>query len=80
MEKLGHRHLSLYGVRNEADFVSFMVQVIQRSDFRSLAYPFDAGMKNNLRDGLLARRNFFHHALCMVTIGGDREARQSRYV
>jgi hypothetical protein len=63
-----NRHVRLIGIRNEADFVSFMMQEIQLCLFRSLADPFDPGMKNNLRDGWLARRNFFHHALGMVAI------------
>ncbi len=72
-----HRHLRLHRVRNEADFVSFMMQVIQLRLSGSLADPFDLGMKDNRRDGLLARRNFFHRSLRMVAIGSDGEARQS---
>ena len=53
-----------------------MMHVIQLRRFGHFAYPFDLGMQNNLRDGLLARRNFFHHALRMVAIGSDGEACQ----
>jgi hypothetical protein len=38
--------------------------------FRSLADSFDLGMMNHLRDGLLAQRDFFHHTLRVVAIGG----------
>ena len=43
-EKLRHCHLRLDGVRNEANLVSFMMQVIQLRRFWSFAYPFDLGM------------------------------------
>jgi hypothetical protein len=43
---------------------------IQLRLFGSLADPFDLGMKNHLRDGLLARRDFFRHTLRVVAIGG----------
>jgi len=49
------------------------MQVVQLRLFRSFTYPFDLGMKDNLRHGLLARFNFFHHALRMVAVGGDLE-------
>lgn len=57
-----------------------MMHLVQLSLFRSFAYPFDLGMKDNLSHSVLARRNFFHHALRVVAIGGDGEACQSGHV
>src|ERR1700733_8030967 len=39
--RLGHRHIRLHRVRNEADLMSFMMQVVQFHPVRSAAYPFD---------------------------------------
>jgi hypothetical protein len=78
--RLGHRHLGLHRIRNEADFMRFMVHVVQLRLVRNVACPFDPRMKNNLCDGLLARCHFLHHALGMVAIGSDDEARQSGHM
>jgi hypothetical protein len=77
---LSHRHLRLDGVRNEANFVSFMMQVVQLRLVRSFAYPFDLRVQDNLRHSLLARCDFFHHALRMIVIGSHGKACHSGYV